>query len=314
MRKLTSVPLVLLLSAGLLAACGSSDDGDDDKKKDAKCATYKPGAASDSVKVSGEFGKTDPKTSFTTPLEVKADQLQRTIVDKGDGDTTADGDQVEAVITVVNGRTGKQALSEPATLAVGNDETFEAFRAGIECVPTGSRLVTTVSAGDVYGDQGYADLDIKATDSLVIVTDVVDVREEVEAKEWKDDVPQVELSGEQPKVTLPKTDPPKDVRVKVLEEGDGKTVKAGDSVTVNYQGLTWESGKVFQQTFGEGEAAKLSTDQVVQGFKAGIVGQKVGSTVIVTMPPEYGYGTEETPGNELAGKNLVFVVEIVSID
>jgi len=314
MRNLTTVPLVLLLSLGALAACGSSDD-QDDAKKDSKCETYSPGAASDAVKVSGEFGKADPKTTFKAPLEVKAKDLQRTVLDEGDGDTTAEGDQVEAIITVVNGRTGKQALSEAATLAVGNDQTFEAFRAGIECVPTGSRLVTAVSAGDVYGEEGYADLDIKATDSLVIVTDVVDVREEVKAKEWKKDVPKVDLSGKQPKVTLPKADAPKDVLVKVLKEGDGKTVKSGDTLTVNYQGSTWESGgEVFQQTFGEGEPAQLNTDQVVQGFKAGLVGQKVGSTVIVSMPPEYGYGTEESEGNELGGKTLVFVVEIVSID
>lgn len=315
MRNLTTLPLVLMLSLGTVAACGSSDDKDDAKKKDANCATYDAGDTSDAVKVEGTFGEPKPTATFTTPLTVKADQLQRTMVDEGNGDTTAEGDQVEAVITVFNGRTGKQALSEQATLTTGDKDTFEAFRAGIECVPAGSRLVTTVSAGDVYGDQGYADLDIKATDALVIVTDVVGLREEIKAKPWEKDVPEVSLDGKQPKVTLPKTDPPKDVLVKVLKEGDGDTVEAGDTITVNYQGSTWESGgEIFQQTFGEGDPAQLSTDQVVQGFKAGLVDQKVGSTIIVTMPPEYGYGAEESEGNELGGKTLVFVVEIISID
>ncbi|MFS0883736.1 FKBP-type peptidyl-prolyl cis-trans isomerase [Aeromicrobium sp. 179-A 4D2 NHS] len=314
MRNLTTVPVLLVLSLGALAACGSSDD-DKASTKDENCTTYSPGDSSDAVKVSGEFGKTGPKATFGKPLEAGKDDLQRTVLDEGDGDATTQDDQVEAIVTVYNGRTGKQALSEAATLTVGDENTFEAFRAGIECVPTGSRVVTTVSAGDVYGDEGYADLDIKATDSLVIVTDVVDVREELEAKPWTKDVPEVSLKGKQPKVTLPKTDPPKDVLVKVLEEGDGKTVKAGDTITVNYQGSTWESGgKVFQQTFGQGQPAQLSTDQVVQGFKAGVVGQKQGSTILVTMPPEYGYGTEESEGNELGGKTLLFVVEIVSID
>lgn len=314
MRNLTTLPLILVLSLGALSACGS-DDGDDGAKKQAECATYDSGASSDAVKVSGTFGEPDPKATFTAPLKAGKDDLQRTVVDEGDGDTTTKGDQVEAVVTVYNGRTGKQALSQQATLTAGDKDTFEAFRAGIECVPTGSRIVTTVSAGDVYGDEGYADLQIKATDALVIVTDVVNVREELKPKAWKKDAPKVSLEGKQPKVTLPKVDPPKDVLVKVLEEGDGETVKSGDTITVNYQGSTWESGgKVFQQTFGEGEPAQLSTDQVVQGFKAGVVGQKVGSTVLVSMPPEYGYGTEESEGNELGGKTLLFVVEIVSID
>src|SRR5690606_12356386 len=127
----------------------------------------------------------------------------------------------------------KQALSEQATLTTGDKDTFEAFRAGIECVPTGSRVVTTVSAGDMYGDQGYADLGIKAADALVIVTDVVGRREEIKAEPWTKDVPEVSLDGEQPKLTLPKSDPPKEVLVKVLEEGDGDTVESGDTVTVN---------------------------------------------------------------------------------
>lgn len=315
MRNLKTLPLVLLLSVAPLAACGSGDDDAKDSKKES-CTDYPSGASSDAVKVSGEFGETGPKATFTAPLAAKADDLQRTVVDDGDGDDTSKGDQVEAVITVFNGRDGKQALSEQATLTAGDDKTFEAFRAGIECVPTGSRVVTTVAASDVYGAEGYADLNIKGTDSLVIVTDVVDVREEVKAKDWKTDVPEVSLEGDQPKVTLPKTDPPKDVLVKVLEEGDGKTVKAGDALTVNYQGSTWEDkGKVFQQTFGkDGQPAQLSTDQVVQGFKAGVVGQKEGSTVLINIPAEYGYGTEASEGNELGGKTLLFVVEIVSID
>lgn len=314
MRNLKSLPAVLLLSAVTLAACGSGDD--DEKSSQENCTDYSSGATSDAVKVSGEFGETGPKATFTAPLEAKADELQRTVVDDGKGDDTAEGDQVEAIISVFNGRTGKQALSEAATLTVGDENTFEAFRAGIECVPTGSRVVTSVLASDVYGAEGYADLDIKATDSLVIVTDVVDVREEVKAKAWEKDVPEVSLKGDEPTVTLPKTDPPKDVLYKVLEKGDGDTVKAGDSITVNYQGRTWEDdGEIFQQTFGEdGQPAQLSTDQVVQGFKAGVVGRKVGDTVLINIPAEYGYGTEASEGNELGGKTLLFIVEIVSID
>jgi FKBP-type peptidyl-prolyl cis-trans isomerase len=314
MRNLKALPLVLLLIMAPLAACGS--DKDEDRSKKANCADYSAGAASDGVEVSGEFGKTGPKATFKAPLSAKADDLQRTVVDDGKGDDTAKGDQVEAVISVFNGRTGKQALSEQATLTAGDDKTFEAFRAAIECVPTGSRVVTTVVASDVYGDQGYADLDIKASDALVIVTDVVDVREPVEAKEWKEDVPKVSLEGDAPEVTLPKSTPPADVLVKVLEKGDGKKVKAGDSVTVNYQGRTWEeNGKIFQQTFGKaGQPAQFSTDQVVQGFQAGLVDQQVGSTVLINIPAEYGYGAEKSADNELGGKTLVFVVEIVSID
>ncbi|GAA3540130.1 peptidylprolyl isomerase [Aeromicrobium flavum] len=310
MRNLKTLPVVLLLAAAPLAACGSGDDA-----TKATCDDYPSGTASDAVKVSGEFGKTGPKAAFTAPLTVKADDLQRTVLDDGKGDDTAKGDQVETVISVFNGRTGQQALSEEATLTAGDAKTFEAFRAAIECVPTGSRVVTAVAASDVYGDKGYADLDIKASDSLVIVTDVVDTRKPVKAKPWKTDVPKVSLTGGEPDVALPKTKAPGDVLVKVLKEGDGAKVKAGDVLDVNYQGRTWEEdGKVFQQTYGkDGRPAKIATGQVVQGFQAGLVGQKVGSTVLINIPAEYGFGTEPSEDDELAGKTLLFVVEIISI-
>jgi len=314
MRPLLTFPAVLMLSVATLSACSSSDD--DASSSDAKCVSYDAGSASGAVEVTGDFGKTDPKATFTTPLEVEAEDLQRTVLDEGDGDDTAQGDQVEAVISIFNGRTGDQAVSENATLTAGDEQTFEAFRAALECVPIGSRVVTTVNAGDVYGEEGYADLDIQGTDALVIVTDIVDVRKPVEAAEWTEDVPEVTFkeSGE-PEVKLT-GEAPDEVLVKVLEEGDGDEVAAGDTVTVNYQGRTWEApDKIFDQTWGEdGQPASLNTNQVVEGFKAGVVGQKVGSTVLINIPAEYGYGTEESEDNELGGKTLLFVVEIVSID
>lgn len=314
MSNLRVLPAALALCVLPLAACSSSQD--DDAPLAANCGDFPAGAISDTVTVTGEFGEPEPQAEFSQPLEVAADDLQRTILDAGDGDQTAEGDQIEAVISVFNGRTGELALSEHATLTAGDDDTFEAFAAALDCVPIGSRVVTTVAAGDVYGDEGYPELELEATDALVIVTDLTGVREEITAQEWSQDVPEVSLDGDEPDVTIPDVDPPTDVRVAVVDEGDGDVVAAGDTITVNYQGRTWESGgEIFQQTFGpDGEPTPLSTDQVVQGFKAGVVGQKVGSTVLIGIPPEYGYGTEESEENELGGKTLVFVVEIVSID
>jgi peptidylprolyl isomerase len=54
------------------------------------------------------------------------------------------------------------------------------------------------------------------------------------------------------------------------------------------------------------------TDQVVEGFGAALVGQKVGTRLVVTIPPEYAYG-EKGAGSDssgLAGQTLVFVIDI----
>jgi peptidylprolyl isomerase len=49
---------------------------------------------------------------------------------------------------------------------------------------------------------------------------------------------------------------------------------------------------------------------VIPGFGAALVGQKVGTKLIVTIPPALGYGEEASDQNPLAGQTLVFVVEI----
>jgi peptidylprolyl isomerase len=56
----------------------------------------------------------------------------------------------------------------------------------------------------------------------------------------------------------------------------------------------------------------LVKDQIVPGFIKGLVGQTVGSQVVIVMPPADGYGAT---GNSQAGisgtDTLVFVVDIL---
>ena len=110
-------------------------------------------------------------------------------------------------------------------------------------------------------------------------------------------------------MTLPATAPPTDLRIVVLEEGDGAVVGPFDSVTVNYQGTAWETGEIFDSSFERGEPATFQVQGVVQGFMQALVNQKVGSRVLVTMPPALGYGG--SPGHELETSTLVFLIDMV---
>jgi peptidylprolyl isomerase len=80
-------------------------------------------------------------------------------------------------------------------------------------------------------------------------------------------------------------------------------------VTVNYQGTSWNTKKIFDQSYGKAPAT-FTTDGVVAGFGAALVGQKVGSRLIVTIPPKYGYGEGKIGSGQLVGETLVFVIEI----
>jgi peptidylprolyl isomerase len=308
-RALRRAAPVALVSAAalLLAGCAGSTSPEASKTptaEAAECMDLSSGDLSDGVTVEGDFG-TSPTATFTTPLE--ADELERTVVIEGDGETTKAGDDVNAIVSAYSGTSGQQVFSQPATITAGDDTVFEAFLAGIDCVPTGSRTVTVAPASTLYGDQGNETIGVAPGETLVIV---VDVQEPLKPAEWTENVPDVQFGadGAAPTVTLPDTAPPAEYQLKVLEEGDGDEVQSGDTVTLHYQGTSWDTKQVFDQSYG-GDPAQFSTDQVIQGFGAALVGQKVGTKLIVTIPPRYAYGPDSS-GGELAGQTLVFLVEI----
>ncbi|GAA1938101.1 FKBP-type peptidyl-prolyl cis-trans isomerase [Agromyces allii] len=306
LRRAAPVALATAAAVLLLAGCaGSADPKATDTPSAADCMDLSSGSLSDGVKVEGDFGAV-PTVTFDTPLE--AEELQRTIAIEGDGDVTATGDSVNAVVSAFAGTSGKQLFSQPATIEAGGEGVYEAFLAGIDCVPTGSRTVTVAPASALYDGAGNENVGLAAGESVVIV---VDVQEPLTAKEWTENVPEVKFGaeGEAPTVTLPDTAPPTDFELKVLEEGDGDVVATGDTVTLNYQGTSWDTGEVFDQSYG-GDPAQFSTDQVIQGFGAALVGQKVGTKLIVTIPPVYAYGTDPDAA-DLGGQTLVFLVEIL---
>ena len=302
-----AAPVALAATAALvLAGCaGSSEPEASETPAAADCMDVSSGSLSDGVTVEGDFGGS-PTATFTTPLE--ATELERTVVTEGDGETTKAGDDVNATVSAFSGTTGEQVFSQPATITAGDDTVFEAFLAGIDCVPTGSRTVTIAPASTLYGDTGNETIGVAPGETMVIV---VDVQEPLKPAKWTEDVPEVKFGaeGEAPTVTLPDTAPPAEYQLKVLEEGDGDEVQSGDNVTLHYQGTSWDTGEVFDQSYG-GDPAQFTTDAVIQGFGAALVGQKVGTKLIVTIPPQYAYGTDAA-GGELAGQTLVFLVEII---
>lgn len=305
LRRAAPVALASV-AAIVLAGCASGPSPDaSETPAAADCMDVSSGSLSDGVQVEGDFGAS-PTATFTTPLE--ATELERTVVIEGDGEVTQAGEDVNAIVSAFSGTTGQMAFSQPATIKAGDDAVFEAFLAGIDCVPTGSRTVTVAPASTLYGEQGNETIGIAANETVVIV---VDVQEPLKPAEWTEDVPEVDFGaeGDVPTVTLPDTAPPAEYQLKVLEEGDGDEVQTGDNVTLHYQGTSWDTGEVFDQSYG-GDPAQFATDAVIQGFGAALVGQKVGTKLIVTIPPQYGYGTDPA-GAELAGQTLVFLVEII---
>ncbi len=120
--------------------------------------------------------------------------------------------------------------------------------------------------------------------------------------------------GKPPVITIPKEDPADALVTATVIEGSGATVQAGDLLIVNYVGETWADGKVFDESFGRGAPTgfAIGVGAVITGWDAALVGQTVGSRVVMAIPPDLGYGEQGQPSAGIAGDDtLVFVVDIL---
>ena len=104
---------------------------------------------------------------------------------------------------------------------------------------------------------------------------------------------------------------PEDLVVEVLEAGAGAPVVERQSITVHYTGWLWD-GKKFDSSWDRGESISfvIARGSLIDGWVDGLVGQSVGSKVLLVVPPAAGYGNRPV-GPIPAGSTLVFAVDII---
>lgn len=107
------------------------------------------------------------------------------------------------------------------------------------------------------------------------------------------------------------TDPITELKTEDIQEGTGAEAQAGSTVKVNYKGALATSGKIFDQS---SQPIELSLDQVIDGWKEGIPGMKVGGKRKLLIPAAKGYGAQGTPDGSIPpNSDLVFEVELVEV-
>ena len=115
-----------------------------------------------------------------------------------------------------------------------------------------------------------------------------------------------------PVVKSPGGTPPNKEVIKDLLVGTGAEAKDGQTVTMNYVGINWKSGKEFDSSWKRNEpfTFTLGKKSVIRGWEKGIPGMKVGGRRELVIPPALGYGatgSSSIPPNE----TLIFVVDLL---
>ena len=281
----------LVVAAGIVAVAltGCSSDPNTD------CATALPsGKASDLVTATGKIGS-EPKVSVPTPVDTSTSQ--RTVLTTGTGKQVHTGQQVEVGYTIVDGSSGEVTGSGYGTKAAVISLASDVISKGLQCTTVGSRVAVAVAPKDA-GAQSDA-----GGPAQIYVLDVVSTslsRADGAVRPAANGFPTVVLAPTgQPGVTIPSSGgAPTKVRSELLKAGDGAEVKKTSLVTLQYTAVGWDSKTVTTTSWGQGgpDLADMSSGQsqlqnqqssvLPQAMLGELVGQKVGSQLVVETPKD----------------------------
>ncbi|MFJ2649539.1 FKBP-type peptidyl-prolyl cis-trans isomerase [Streptomyces sp. NPDC087420] len=123
------------------------------------------------------------------------------------------------------------------------------------------------------------------------------------------------MSIEKPEVDFPGGEPPVELDIKEIWEGDGEVAKAGDTVSVHYVGVAFSTGEEFDSSWNRGTPLKfhLGAGQVIQGWDQGVQGMRVGGRRQLIIPANLAYGDRGAPGAIAPGETLIFVCDLVAV-
>jgi FKBP-type peptidyl-prolyl cis-trans isomerase len=315
-RRIAGLLVIPLLLVS--AACGSDDKGSDSASTSATAPTK---GGFPAITAGAKFGEkpTLAKGSGTPPKELKTK-----VISEGDGATLKNGDAIQVNYLGQAWDSDKPFdnsfdRKQPFDLTLGAGMVIQGWDKGLAGQKVGSRVELVIPPDLGYGAQGQGDIKPNAT--LVFVVDILKAKQiPASAKgtavaQDDADLPKVgtNTNGKAPTVTVPsKVAPPKKLVSNYVLESKGEVVKETDTVVVNYVAKLWKDGKVFDDTYATGKTASFPLAQVtLKGLKNGLIGKKIGSRVLLVIPPDQGLG-DKAQQSIPANSTLVFAVDILT--
>jgi peptidylprolyl isomerase len=117
--------------------------------------------------------------------------------------------------------------------------------------------------------------------------------------------------SEKPEIDFPEGPAPSELVIEDIVVGAGAEAVPGGTVIVHYVGVDHASGEEFDSSWDRGETIEFPLRGLIAGWQEGIPGMKVGGRRQLTIPPALAYG--ESGGHRLAGKTLIFVIDLLGV-
>lgn len=117
---------------------------------------------------------------------------------------------------------------------------------------------------------------------------------------------------EKPEIDFPEGPAPTELVIEDITVGEGTEAGPGQTVTVHYVGVDYETGDQFDASWDRGESIEFRLKGLIVGWQEGIPGMKVGGRRKLTIPPEMAYGPAGS-GHRLSGRTLIFVIDLLAV-
>ena len=313
MPRLRAASAVLVPLVFVAAACGTAT------AKDAASSTN----PLDAVTV------TTAKGVPTLTLKSKPFSVTKTeskVITEGKGTQVKPSDVISADYLMVDGANDKQLDSSygktPASMDLGQGSLLPGLTKSIVGQKVGSRLLIAMTPADAFGPQGNAQIGAGAKDTILALLDIKGTTTPLKqatgtAVPPKAGLPTVKITpGKPATITVPKTAAPTTLVAQPLIKGTGPVVTKGQTIKAIYTGVIWATGKEFDSSAGRGDGTaqfQIGVGGVIPGWDKSLVGQHVGSRLLLVIPPADGYGAAGQKDAGIKGTDtLVFVVDILS--
>jgi FKBP-type peptidyl-prolyl cis-trans isomerase len=314
MRRFLAIIALPLLVCLAMAGCGSS------KPAASPTATANPNTA---VTAAGTFGTTPV---VTIPKLKAANKLVVKTLIQGTGATVSKADFMATnfVLYFWNGTSSTLKLntftSNPAVIGGGMMPGLQTALIGQK---VGSRVLAVIPPAEGYGTSGNSQIGATGSTTLVFVIDLIKSYADTSSASGAQEsngggsLPTVSAHpGSAPTLTIPAAKAPSQLVTKTLIKGTGPKLVKGQYVITEYTGYIWRTQKIFDSSWSAGSpfgfVMGASPEQVISGWDAGLVGQTVGSRVMLVIPPKEAYGSSGQSQAGITGSDtLVFVVDII---
>ncbi|MFE4698713.1 FKBP-type peptidyl-prolyl cis-trans isomerase [Streptomyces sp. NPDC056738] len=277
-------------------------------------------------------GKVGSPATISIPKSAPSGKFVVAPQTRGRGRSARTGDVVVVRYTAKVWRTNKtlpgsyRKGTRPRVFAVGRDATLPALDRAVQGQRAGSRVLVVAPPAAAYGTTGSAQLHVTGKDTIVFAVDILNVigahaTVPGEQHSVSDALPEVHMNKGDGTAALsvPDQAAPKGLVVKRLVDGTGLVVKAGQTLVLQHSTAAWEAARgkdeadLFLSSRADGGPLPvvIGRGNVIAGWDRALVGQRVGSRILVVIPAKLAYGPHPPKGLE-PGATVISVLDILA--